>query len=300
MTLTNYASDGHYPELIALFRAAAARGSLDKDELVRVCTVGDDKHLRATLSTWVDLGLFTQEGSLVGLAEGVAKRRGETLDEFTDRLPGICRRRIFDSRHALPLWRPDGEITDEGIGPSADFVRELAWTLSQDIYSFDFDAVEETAAALESQQVIPPKYIFKNRSRWSGLCFWARYTGFASGDGRSIDPTDAIRAELPDIFQGASVLPALAFLRELGKRVPVLDFGTYRSEVESVLKDSVWRRPPRGQLSTSLSFALRRLHLDQTIGLEAPADAGETFLLSGREFRPWHPFSQVELRSLQS
>jgi len=117
MTVTNYASDGQYPLLIALFRAIAHQGPMGKDELIRVCTVADSKHVRATISTWIALGLFVEQGDdSVAIEPGFGKKRGETLDELTARLPAICRRLLFDASHALPMWRPDGKLTDEGIG----------------------------------------------------------------------------------------------------------------------------------------------------------------------------------------
>lgn len=295
MTLTNYASDGQYPILIALVRVLAANGPLPREDLVRLCTVGDDKHTKATLSTWIDLGLFVADNeNKVRFGGRFSKRRGEALEELTDRLSAHCRRTIFDQRYALPLWRPDGARRDEDIGASADFVRELAWTLSQDIYSISFDTAAETIEAMENRQVIPGKYVFINRTRWPGLCFWARYTGFASADGRTIDPTDAIRGVLPEIFATSKQLPAAEFLRQLHELLPVLDSGNYRIAVEAVLDDSVWQRPPADHLSMSLSFALRRLQLDQTIVLEAQADAGKIFFLSGRDFRVLDRFSRVE------
>jgi hypothetical protein len=297
MTITNYASDGHYPELITLFRVVADQSPIPRDELIRLCTVSDPKHLRATLATWLGLGLFVEQEAEVTIDPRFRRKRNETLDELADRLPSMCRLLLLDVQHALPLWPANGAMSDDGIGASADFVREIAWTLAQDIYAFPFDASGEDAVALESEQITPGKFIFKNHTRWPGLCFWARYTGFASGDSRCIDPTDAIRAELPGIFQKLTELPASDFIRELSMRLPVLDFGRYRIDVESALNDSVWRRPPKGHLSTSLSLALRRLHLDRTIVLDAPADAGETFTLSGKNFRPLDSFSKIELRS---
>jgi hypothetical protein len=295
MTITNYASDGQFPILIALVRVLAAQGALPREELVRVCATGDEKHTKATLSTWTDLGLFVEDEERgVRLADSFSKRRGETLDELTDRLPAHCLRTFFDSRHALPLWRPGGERSDEEIGPSADFVRELAWALSQDIYSVSFDTGAETIEALEQRQVIPGKHVFVNRTRWPGLGFWARYTGFASADGHTIDPTDAIREALTAIFETSRQLPAAEFLSRLNDALPVVDGGRDRVAVEAVLDPSVWQKPPTDHLSMSLSFALRRLQLDQTLVLEAQADAGQIFFLSGRDFRVLDRFSRVE------
>jgi hypothetical protein len=300
MTLTNHASDGLYPELIALCRTATEEGPLRKNELIRLCSAPEDARVRATLTTWIQLGLFSEQDDRIRIDPHFAKRRNEKLQDLIERLPTVCRRLILDARHALPLWPASGERTDEGIGPTADFVRELAWTLAQDIYTFPFDSTEEQAVILESQQETAGRFIFKNRSRWSGVRFWARYTGFAAADTGCIDPTNAVRAEIPQIFQGTTVLPASVFLRELSSHLPVLDFGSYRVEVENALNASSWRRPPEGHLSTSLSFALRRLQWDRIIALNSPADAGESFTLSGRAFRPWHRFSQVELQGRSS
>jgi len=255
----------------------------------------DDKLTNATLSTWIDLGLFTYDSEkVVSFGEGFSKRRGEPPEELTDRLAAKCRENILHPRHALPLWPPDGGRTDVGIGASADFVRELAWTLAQDIYNLSFDTSAEAVETLENRQVITDKFVFINRTRWPGLCFWARYTGFASGDGRTIDPTDAIRVELPNIFAASRQLAAADFLRQLHRAIPVLDSGEYRVAVEAALNDSVWQRPPTDHLSMSLSFALRRLQLEQTILLDAQADAGQIFFLSGRDFRVLDRFSRVE------
>jgi hypothetical protein len=298
MTVTNYTSDGQYPTLIVLCRVLAGQGPMAKEELVRVCAASEPKFVRSTLSTWISMGLFTETGDdRIAIQSGFGKGRGETLDQLTARIPSICRRLMFDSAHALPMWRADGKLLDEGIGTSADFVRQLAWALAQDIYELTFDTGGDAAVALTNTQATAGKHILLNPTRWSGLSFWARFTGFASGDGHGIDPTEAIRAELPAIFQGSKVLLAGEFLRELSARLPVLDFGRYRVEVESALKDTAWRRPPNGHLSMSLSLALRRLQLDQTIALDALADAPETYSLSGRQFRQWLAFSQIELRS---
>jgi hypothetical protein len=296
MTITNYTADGQYPTLIALFLASATQGPTAKDDLIRQCTATDDKHVRATLNTWTDLGLFVEQAEGVSIDHRFAKKRNESLEDFADRLPAFCRQLLLDKRHAQPMWPANGTRTDAGIGISGDFARELAWMLAQDIYSFPVDASAADAASIEAEQTAPGRFIFVNDTRWPGLCFWAHYTGFASRDHR-IDPTQAIRSELPGIFSNAKTLSAGDFMRELTQRLPVLDFGTYRVEVEKALNDAVWRRPPKGQLSTSISIALRRLQLDGTLALDSPADAGETYTLSGRDFRTLGNFSRMTLRT---
>jgi len=297
MTITNHASDGLYPELIVLFCATAEYGPLKRADLIRICTADHSERIEATLNTWHRLGLFIiNDDDTVKLGTGCKRTRGEGLQSFTERLPAFCRHLIFETRNARPLWPANGELSDTGIGESADLVRELAWTLAQDIYTFPVDSTEEQAVSLEGPQRTPGKFIFKNKARWSGVKFWARFTGFLAADSGCIDPTRAIRDELPDIFQGSSSLPAGVFLRALASRLPVLDFGVYRQEVEGALNASVWRRPPEAHLSTALSFALRRLTLDRLLVLDAPADAGEAFALSGRNFRTWQLFSRVAIQ----
>ena len=150
---------------------------------------------------------------------------------------------------------------------------------------------------LVSSNVRIGRFIFVNNTRWSGLRYWARYLGFATGDDSSLffDPTVAVRGQLKEVIQKKESLPAAEFVARLASRLPVLDNGIYRTEVEQALKPDTWRPPSPGHLSTSLSFALRRLQKQGTLSLESMADTGSRLALTGQFGRTWQDFTHVRL-----
>jgi hypothetical protein len=226
----------------------------------------------------------------------VELERGESIDTFTERLPTICRRLALHQSHALPLWPADGEASEEGVGRTADLCRGLAWCLAQDIYALP--SAHSEIENLISTQMQAGRFIFLNDTRWTGFRVWARFFGFATGEESSFfcDPTAAVRSELKEILQKDERLPAAEFLSRLAERLPVLDSGQYRVELEQVVKPEGWGAPIGGQLSTALSFALRRLQKQQEIRLETMADAGTQLTLVGQGGRIWENFTHVSLQ----
>lgn len=293
MTILNNTSDGLHPELIVLFRAVAYLEKVEAEELIRICfpgAVSDSSvlaRLRGALSRWTELGLFVESEGFIQLDGSFVKGKKESLDDFTNRLPSFCRRLVLEEKNALPLWGDSAAL-------AADFIRGISWLLAQDIYAspMPWDGGGES---LLSKQVVGEKTIFQNGTRWTNIRFWARYFGFATGDGGSfqIDPTLAIRDELPFLFGEVRELPAKDFIDALNTRLPILDYGVYRQEVEGILSATTWRKPSEGHLSMSLSFALRRLDLDATIKLAGKADAGSSFRLTGKNYRTWIGFESV-------
>ena len=193
---------------------------------------------------------------------------------------------MFEGQNCHPLW---------GINPgiSADFVRGSAWLLAQNIYGFP--SARSGVEPIEVAQMGEDSAIFTNDVRWNGIRFWMRYLGFATGDSGSfqIDPTLAVRAELKSIFKSPSAIPAREFLDLLAIRLPILDFGVHRKEVEDSLNSARWRKPEPGHISMSLSLALRRLVLDNVIGLEGKADTGSSYRLTGMNYRTWGGFEAI-------
>lgn len=291
MTILNNTSDGLHPELIVLFRAIAYLGKVEADELMRIClpeSVSDTaapNRLRGALLRWTEMGLFIEQGGYFRLADKVVKAKHESLDDFTNRLPSICRRLVLEEKNILPMW---GEST----ATASDFSKGVTWLLAQNIYGFPstWDEVEKIA----NVQLVGEK-ILQNDTRWNNLRFWARYFGFATGDSGSfqLDPTSAIKDELPMIFSGRHELPALEFLHALGERLPVLDFGAVRKMLEEKLNPASWRKPADGHLSLSLSLAMQRLDLSSTIKLTGKADAKSSYRLTGRNYRTWRGFESV-------
>jgi hypothetical protein len=298
VTILNQATDGLYSQLVTVFRAVVAHGPLEVDELKRICSVGS-----GVVARWTELGLFDEVGGAIRLAASFSKKRGESLDTLTERLPYVCRHLILDELHCLPLWptTTEKELTEAGTGRTADFARGMAWTLSQDIYTFPSGGSAENVEAIENEQISSGKFIFLNQTRWPGLRFWARFMGFGTGSDAAflIDPTVAVHEELPAIFNESRNLTADLFVKELASRLPIFDSGTYRESVEAALDEARWRRPPDGHLSTSLSLALRRLQLDNIIELKTQSDAGQGFALCGRQYRTWGRFTHVEYKGVR-
>ncbi|EKT4480373.1 protein DpdG [Pseudomonas putida] len=303
MSILNLQSDGLHSIMLTLARIVAQNKSVPRDDLINICVPqsahakeGDKdpaSRARATLVRWINLGLFVEDRNEIRLS--VDLTRGESVDTFTERLPSICRNLALNQEHGVPLWPADGSISEEEAGRTADLCRGLAWCLAQDIY-----ALPSTHGEIESlvtTQVQTGRFIFLNDTRWTGFRSWARFFGFATGEDSSFfcDPTVAVRSVLKAVIQKNETLSAGEFVSRLAARLPVLDSGDYRLEVEQVLRPERWRAPEAGHLSTSLSFALRRLQKQGLIGLVTLADAGSRLTLIGQGERTWESFTHVRL-----
>jgi hypothetical protein len=289
MTILNQANDGRHPELIVLARAVVYAGSISQEDLIASCAVGNPVRLRGAVSRWTTSGLFVESAGGIRIAPSFAKKRGESVDDWTLRLPKLLRSLTMMSQNCLPLY-------GEGEGICADFVRGISWALAQDIFSFPrtFEG-DNGVESLQSQ--VRQFQIFQNNTRWPSFRAWSRYFGLATGTGNSfrIDPTSAIKDELPDIFKGTTSMTADVFLGELAKRIPVLDAGVYRSTIEEFMDETKWKRTAISHLSMSLSFALNRLQLDQAIVCEHKSDSGQGFVFTTKEYLPGQRFTHVRL-----
>lgn len=300
MTILNLASDGLPPILITLARLVAQNKNISRDDLIKISAPQSglvseaDNHprVRATLSRWINLGLFIEDAERIRLS--VELTRGESVDQYTDRLPTICRNLALRREHCEPLWSTDG--TEKSTGSTADLCRALSWWLAQDIYAVP--TAPESIESLATAQVKPGYFIFMNKSnRLPGFRAWAKFLGFAVGDDSSTfcDVTTAVRSELAEVIRIGETIPAAEFVSRLAARLPVLDTGSYRLEIEEALRPETWSAPPDGYMSTALSFALRRLQKQGIINLVTLADAGSRITLTRQGGRTWESFTHVSL-----
>jgi hypothetical protein len=303
MTILNRQSDGLPSILITIAGTIAREKVISRDALLRICcpfsqTHSDDakreamlSRVNGTLRHWTSLGLFKQEDDHLRLV--FEPSRGESHDSFLNRLPAVCRRLALDTEQGNPLW-PEGN-TEAGTGLTADLCRGLAWCLSQNIYTLpnSYGDVEK----IIDEQKKPGRFVFQNDTRWPGLRDWARFLGFATGDdaGFFFDPTEAVRSELSEFARPGESLTAADFIARLATRLPVLDTGAYRSSVEEALLPERWTAPPTGYLSTSLSFAIRRLQRQGTLRLTTLSDSESRFTLMRQDGRAWEQFTHVTL-----
>lgn len=296
MTLLNNTNDGLHPELIVLFRTIAYFKNIAYEDLFSLCLPkimgeNDDAiktRLRGSLNNWIKLGLFERSGDNVQLNVRFEKIKKADIDNYTNALPQIALEFVCQSKNANPIWE---DSSSQGL--TADFIRAASWLLSQDIYTFPTRWAD--VDSLSAKQSLNPAPIIQNDTRMGSLRFWMRYFGLATGESSSfrIDPTTAVKYQLKQIFGNNKELPAKDFLMSLSEKLPILDFGEYRNEVEKNLNDNVWRKLNNNELSQSLSFALRRLELNRNIQLRGKSDTGSSYRLMGSDYRPWADFETV-------
>lgn len=295
MSLLNQANDGLFNVLIVLIRVLVRFGPKGRDELIISCGGDaepiDQKHLVQTLNRWVELGLLNDEQGHITVAEPYRALLGNNTETAETCLPAVCRTVVLLPANNLRFWESEES-------KSADFSRGAAWMLAQDVYKLEaktdrLENLENSQLATGSQQ-----RIVQNDTRWNGLRAWMLYLGFArDGTKWFIDPTDAIRDVLPEIFKSRDELLAVDFVSQLASVLPVLDGGNYRTQVEAALKDNALPRGRVGLLSTSLSRAMQRLDRGGAIRLTHKADALGSVSLGGSNERTWKDVSHVQYAS---
>ena len=293
MSVLNQASDGLYTVLIVLVRAIVRLGPRSREELILACggavDAVDPSQLTQTLNRWTELGLFGQEAGLVIIAEPHRLGLGKTADDAEARLPRIVRTVAMLAENNERFWEREKSR-------SADLSRAVAWMLAQNVYALDGN-VKNLAVLEEAQLADSAKQtIGKNDTRWNGLKAWMLYLGFAR-DGMQwvVDPTEALRDALPDIFGSSRELTGPAFVERAASVLPVLDGGAYRTQVEASLKERAWPRPRAGTLSSSLSRAIQRLDREGAITLANRSDTEGVVTLTGTNMRTWREVSHVAL-----
>ena len=267
----------------ALFRAlqSSDRFTMGKDELARLIVPpalnrAEDtlsgpgsKGFDDTLNACVMIGLFSRDANDVGLHPA---------------LPDYARDRRVADRRLRPLIR-DLMLRDEineGLWDSSeggrDLTRAVAWYLSQSPLAPPMRWNEPLGVdTAQERQFESSERIFSNDTRWGAFTRWATFLGFGRflpTDAKEVlvpDPTDALRDVLPTMLspQRQEVLPVV---EALGRRLPVLDGGRYRREVEARMRPGAVHSAS-DLLSPSLSHALLRLRDEGLILLENLADA---------------------------
>lgn len=294
MSLLNMTSDGMPNVLLALYRYLLANGPTPEAKLIDVCApdvVCRQDRAQSTMSTWAKLGLLARDDGEVRLAPDLpAAVRDRKAGEAA--LRPVLRGLVFRPDNNQPFWGSEGVR-------SADFTRGLAWCLAMDplrLHGNGYDPVNR----LELDTLPADLEVFRNDTRWNGFKAWAVFLGFGwqarfpKAGTLVVDPAPAIRETLPVIFAGETELDQRVFLTRLRERLPVIDGGSYRMEVEGNLTRSVWSGPAANELSVSLSLALLRLKNEGGIDFADRADpAAGRVLLRGRGGRQLASVSHV-------
>ena len=294
MSLLNLASDG-LPNILVTLAATLqrARKPLTRAELLaRIAPEGiaheDGKMARQTLNRWLELGLFAEVDEAVRLTQPLETSAGDEA-ALLAAVRLAARRRALSEDNNADLWA-------HVQAKAADFTRSLAWLLAQDVYRFSFGDIE----TLEATQIADTESrLMRNNTRQNGLKYWGHFLGFVrEPGGGQIDPTCAIRESLSRCIADGEGMPASGFIRNLAEELPVLDGGRWRVAVEDRLNRQALSALAEGQLSTSLSRALRNLSMQGILAFENRADVGRTIVLTGRDgLRSDYRYSWVRLNS---
>ena len=159
------------------------------------------------------------------------------------------------------------------------FPRALAWFLCQppeQPMKWDLNYRDRVAADCGEGT---SSFELTNTARWQQFVYWARFLGFvllmqAENNGVNVvipDPTAALARHLPATMAVQGPCHLSSVLSELAVRLPVMEGGIVRNEVEALLPPE--KRRPEGSLSRSTSLGLERLELQGSVKLDSVADA---------------------------
>jgi hypothetical protein len=293
MTVLNRTNDGLFNVLIILVRALVRFGPQSRDHLILNCGgeffTEENNQLAQTLTRWTQLGLFGTDNGKVILAPAYLPQLGKTADQAEAQLPNIVRSIALSKENNERFWDGDG-------AKCADLSRGMAWMLAQDVYLLDSST--KSLLLLETQQLTDSanQKIFQNERDLPALREWMLYLGFARSSMHwVVDPTQALREALSDIFASNRELSAPAFVERAASVLPVLDGGAYRVLVEGALKESAWPLLRAGLVSSSMSRAIQRLDREGFITLSNRSDTEGVVSLTGSNARTWRDVSHVTL-----
>jgi len=151
-------------------------------------------------------------------------------------------------------------ICDQGSSDTQSFFWSLSCLIACDRFVFPNDSKIENANLDDLFFEFFPMHRPPNNSEKTILLEYADFLGFFEKQGNTyvVDPTRAILGELPNIFYEKNLL-INDFIGLLSEKLPVLDDGGYRKEVEEIMLDNGLQKKPDNYLSKSLSHALFRL-----------------------------------------
>lgn len=260
--------------LFSLLPDGAARDELTKQLSPFKKDEGDEGQggttiAAAVLSEMENLQLVhVSAGGKLRLSEDLAEQANEVAD-WKLLLRTILKPRLTVPEAATACKQPDV--------PEA-----LAWLLAQDPFA---PLAKSGVQADRINQQLGDKddlrTVLGNDARFQNLLYWGRYLGFAewmglgSTDQIMSDPTRAIAADLPRIFEAETQLAVSKFVQRAAAICPVLEDGSARLALEERMIEAP-RKP--GHFSRSTSLALARLETRGVVLLAAESDA-ETWVL---------------------
>lgn len=324
MTLINRANDGHFNILVVIYQNLLKKNPIKVSELIELCSPktlveiqkfenkekekyqSSFEHLHNTLKTWTELGLIVDKDGKLPQIKGLKEEflrtsdidlclseedkldfKYNNLSMILKNIPKILNKVIFLPENNKNFWSSENN-------KSSDFTRALSWMLSQNIY--EIKTTYKDIKEMESYQITNIDYrLFQNDTRWAGFSDWALSLGWAwsSNRGLQLDPTEAIKLVLPEVFNNKKELSIDDFINILSDILPVIDHGKYRLEVEKVLNKQYWKEPNEKELSLSLSLALKNLELQNYISFSKKSDTSSAYSIMKNQDKVWEPITHI-------
>ncbi|EHG8284438.1 hypothetical protein J5259_004616 [Klebsiella oxytoca] len=282
--INNDRGGSQYAVLVAFYQVLkdSLKSTLPREKLMALCApetlqtgLAPSARSKASkeLTAWLDLGLLSEE------------KVGETT-QISLNASYFCNKKIplrQSVRRCLlsPENNRDLSLRDER---AVDLTLLSAMMLALDVYN----NAEINSSNLETlvNQFLPDFRINGNEvAIVPGYLSWLGYAQQISRDSYTIDPTDAIREELPFLMRVGESLSIGEVLQRLSQALPVLDGGIYRQQVEERISRYGWQSLGGDRLSTSLSRALVRLQFSGIINMKAESDASGAMQITGRKGR---------------
>ncbi|EHR1106446.1 hypothetical protein HYO14_05210 [Vibrio parahaemolyticus] len=230
-----------------------------------------EKKVKETLRFWGDAGLWdvTKEGV----------RSNHPVLDNTRQLPQRLLKVI--SRKEYDLFKGND------IEP---FLRFLIFFLCIDDVTFvghqvlDRNSAGELVAKLIDSSEVSNAMSFNTNERPVFFAY-AHMLGFLEQIGPKsyfVDPTRAIKAFLPSIFESNKSMSFDVFLTKLNECLPIFDQGKYRQQVEKqMIREVDIRAKENGlRVSASLSVAIERLIRERMIGWSLESDSAIRYSLT--------------------
>jgi hypothetical protein len=243
-----------------------------------------------TLTACLTLGLFEKEDDIIRLDPSLPpeiRDRRKSVD-----LRSLFRELILREHLNVGIW--------ESTEGARDLTRALAWYLGQNPLQPPMPWNEPNGVDIaQERQFATADRVFSNDTRWGAFDRWAIFLGFGfrlPRENKSVlvpDPTPVLRVVLPSVLETPR-REIGSVIEELALRLPILDGGTYRREVESRMKPE-FVPASDDQLSPSLALALLRLRDERILVLEDLPDVLTKRMRLPESFGPERTLTHVSL-----
>ncbi|EHD23370.1 MULTISPECIES: protein DpdG [Brenneria] len=282
MSIINNAHGGsQYAVLVAFYQVlkVSPKNTLPREKLMALCApaalqTGDSENASGKapkeLNAWLDLGLLKEEPGSNTTEISFNTSYFSTKDMPLRQAARRCLQAVENNR--------DLNSRDER---AVDLTLLAALLLALDVYH-NPEISKRNLEQLVNHLL--PDFRINSSNEAPVVPAYLSWLGFVqqiTRESYAIDPTNAIREELPFLMQLGEQLSIAEVLQRLNRALPVLDGGSYRQQVEERISRKGWQPLSADRLSTSLSRALLRLQLSGIINMDEKADASGAMQLTG-------------------